>query len=266
MITVAFCNHKGGVGKTSSVLNIGAQLSKKHRVLLIDLDSQANLTHTLSHGKEHKETIYEALKGKIKEFPMFPIEEVSDRLSYVPSCLDLSGAELELSTQAGAQCILRELLENFEEEGKKWGGMYKYDYCLIDCPPSLSLLTVNALTVSDFVLIPTQAEAYAVHGLTKLIEVISLIKKRLNPKLQEPLFCITQYDKRKTLLKQVADSLRDRFGKRLLLPPIRNNIAIAEAQAQGKSIFSYDSASIGAEDYALLSEALSEILEHYKYT
>ena len=263
MITVAFCNHKGGVGKTSSVLNIGAQLSKKHRVLLIDLDSQANLTHTLSQGKEHKETIYEALKGKTKELP---IVEVSDRLSYVPSCLDLSGAELELSTQAGAQCILRELLENFEEEGKKWGGVYKYDYCLIDCPPSLSLLTVNALTVSDFVLIPTQAEAYAVHGLTKLIEVISLIKKRLNPKLQEPLFCITQYDKRKTLLKQVADSLRDRFGKRLLLPPIRNNISIAEAQAQGKSIFSYDSASIGAEDYALLSEALSEILEHYKHT
>ena len=114
MITVAFCNHKGGVGKTSSVLNIGAQLSKKHRVLLIDLDSQANLTHTLSQGKEHKETIYEALKGKTKELP---IVEVSDRLSYVPSCLDLSGAELELSTQAGAQCILRELLENFEEEG-----------------------------------------------------------------------------------------------------------------------------------------------------
>lgn len=263
MITVAFCNHKGGVGKTSSVLNIGAQLSKKHRVLLIDLDSQANLTHTLSQGKEHKETIYDALKGITKELP---IVKVSDKLSYVPSCLDLSGAELELSTQAGAQCILRELLENFEEKAEKLAGLYKYDYCLIDCPPSLSLLTVNALTASDFVLIPTQAEAYAVHGLTKLIEVITLIKKRLNPKLQEPLFCITQYDKRKTLLKQVADSLRDRFGKRLLLPPIRNNIAIAEAQAQGKSIFSYDSASIGAEDYALLSEALSEILEHYKYT
>jgi len=263
MITVSFCNHKGGVGKTSSVLNIGAQLSKKHRVLLIDLDSQANLTHTLYAGSKHKETIYEALKGKTKELPVI---ELSEKLSLVPSCLDLSGAELELSTQAGAQCILRELLESYEEEAKKWGGLKKYDYCLIDCPPSLSLLTVNALTVSDFVLIPTQAEAYAVQGLTKLIEVISLIKKRLNPKLQEPLFCITQYDKRKILLKQVADSLRDRFGKRLLLPPIRNNIAIAEAQAEGKSIFSYDSASIGAEDYALLSEALSEILEHYKYT
>lgn len=262
MITVAFCNHKGGVGKTSSVLNIGAQLSKKHRVLLIDLDSQANLTHTLSQGQEHKETIYDALKGKTKQLP---IVEVSERLSYIPSCLDLSGAELELSTQAGAQCILRELLENLEEEAKKWPYL-RFDYCLIDCPPSLSLLTVNALTTSDFVLIPTQAEAYAVHGLTKLIEVISLIKKRLNSKLQEPLFCITQYDKRKTLLKQVADSLRDRFGKRLLLPPVRNNIAIAEAQAQGKSIFSYDSASIGAEDYGLLTEALSEILEHYKYT
>lgn len=247
MVVLSISNHKGGVGKTSSVLNIGHFLSKTHKVLLIDLDSQANLTFTLTGGQlAEGKTIYEALKGQTERLPILTL---SENLSLVPSCLDLSGAELELSTQAGAQCILRELIE--KEKGN-------FDIVLIDCPPSLSLLTVNAFTASDFILIPTQAEAYAVHGLSKLLEVVSLIQRRLNSKLQEPLFLITQYDKRKLLHRQVTDSLRERFGNRVLSETIRSNIAIAEAQAKGEPLSEYAPKSKGAEDYEKLTEELKK--------
>lgn len=247
MKVISISNHKGGVGKTSSVLNIGHFLSKTHRVLLIDLDSQANLTFSLTGGEAIEgQTIYEALKGQAERLPILTL---SENLSLVPSCLDLSGAELELSTQAGAQCILRELIE--KEKGN-------FDIVLIDCPPSLSLLTVNAFTASDFILIPTQAEAYAVHGLSKLLEVVSLIQRRLNSKLQEPLFLITQYDKRKLLHRQVTDSLRERFGNRVLSETIRSNIAIAEAQAKGEPLSEYAPKSKGAEDYNRLTEELKK--------
>ncbi len=247
MKVISISNHKGGVGKTSSVLNIGHFLSKTHRVLLIDLDSQANLTFTLTGGQlAEGKTIYDALKGQAERLPILTL---SEHLSLVPSCLDLSGAELELSTQAGAQCILRELIE--KEKGN-------FDIVLIDCPPSLSLLTVNAFTASDFILIPTQAEAYAVHGLSKLLEVVSLIQRRLNSKLKEPLFLITQYDKRKVLHRQVTEALRERFGNRVFSETIRSNISIAEAQAKGETLSEYAPKSKGAEDYNRLTEELKK--------
>jgi chromosome partitioning protein len=259
MVVLSISNHKGGVGKTSSVLNIGHFLSKTHRVLLIDLDSQANLTFSLTGGElAEGKTIYDALKGQTERLPLYEYHtieydeagaNIKVPFHYVPSCLDLSGAELELSTQAGAQCILRELIE--KEKGN-------FDIVLIDCPPSLSLLTVNAFTASDFILIPTQAEAYAVQGLSKLLEVVSLIQRRLNSKLKEPLFLITQYDKRKVLHRQVTEALRERFGNRVFSETIRSNISIAEAQAKGETLSEYAPKSKGAEDYEKLTEELKK--------
>ena len=177
----AISNHKGGVGKTTSTINIGAALAnKKKKVLLIDLDPQANLTQSLGI-KESEITIYDNLKG---EQLISPIEYKSN-LYVLPSSLDLSAAEIELSSEPGREYILKEILVRLKD---------KYDYILIDCPPSLGLLTINALTAADFVIIPMQAEFLPLRGLAKLNEVIEKIKARLNPNLEIGCVFLTQFD------------------------------------------------------------------------
>lgn len=247
---ISLSNHKGGVGKTTSAVNIGAGLSQgksAKRVLLIDLDPQANLSQSLGITDPER-TIYGSLLG---EYPLTPVE-VTPKLHVIPSTLDLSGAEIELSSEAGREFILRELIEPLKKD---------YDFILIDCPPSLGLLTVNALTSSDKVFIPLQTQYLALQGLTKLIEVMDKIKKRLNKKLDLGGVILTQYDGRKTLNKDVADSIETHFKGKVFKTRIRDNVSLAEAPSQRKDIFSYSPKSMGAEDYY---ELCKEIIKSVK--
>ena len=237
-------NHKGGVGKTTSTINIGAALANKgKKVLLVDLDPQANLTQSLNIKADI--TIYENLKG---EKIIHPIEYRSN-LYVLPSSLDLSAAEIELSAEHGREYILNELLDKL---------VSKYDYILIDCPPSLGLLTINAFVASDYVIIPMQAEYLPLRGLAKLTEVIEKIHKRLNSKLKIGGVFLTQYDTRKVLNRDIAESVSNHFGEKFLQTKISNNIALAEAPTQGKDIFLYNRQCKGATDYLDLCNELIE--------
>ncbi len=246
---ISLSNHKGGVGKTTSTVNIGAGLSQGKsgkRVLLIDLDPQANLSQSLGITNADK-TVYGSLLG---EYPLTPVK-VTSKLHVIPSTLDLSGAEIELSSEAGREFILRELIEPLKKD---------YDFILIDCPPSLGLLTVNALTSSDKVFIPLQTQYLALQGLTKLVEVMDKIKKRLNKKLDLGGVILTQYDGRKTLSKDVAESIETHFKGKVFKTRIRDNVSLAEAPSQGKDIFSYSHKSMGAEDYYELCKEIIKAL------
>lgn len=243
---IAISNHKGGVGKTTSTINIGAGLNTLgKRILLLDLDPQANLSQSLGITSPER-TIYGALRG------LHGLEPISilPGLDVIPSTLDLSGAEIELSGEAGREFILKDLLEPVRG---------KYDYILIDSPPSLGLLTINAFTASDLVFIPLQAQYLALQGLAKLVEVIDKIKRRLNPGLSIGGVFVTQYDSRKVLNRDVVEVIRAHFPKELFSTYIRDNIALAEAPAQGMDIFRYSQKSNGAEDYLALSREIAEI-------
>jgi len=240
---ISISNHKGGVGKTTSALNIGAGLNKLgKKVLLIDLDPQANLSQSLGLIDQDK-NIYGAIRGEYKLQPI----QVLKGLDVIPSTLDLSGAEIELSGEAGREYILRELIAPIKKS---------YDYIIIDSPPSLGLLTINSFTASDEILIPLQAQYLAIQGLTKLLEVIDKIKKRLNKKLKVGGVFITQYDSRKVLNRDVVTSIKQRFKAEVLKTMIRDNVALAEAPTQGVDIFRYQPKSKGAEDYLALCKEI----------
>jgi len=240
---IAISNHKGGVGKTTSVVNIGAALAtQKRKVLLVDLDPQANMT--LSFGiKEPESTIYEALKG---ESILKPIK-ISKNLEIIASSLDLSAAETELSSEAGREYIFSELIEPIKNN---------YDYIIVDCPPSLGLLTINAYTAADEVFIPLQPHFLAIKGLTKIIEVINKIKKRLNKKLEITGVFVTQYDRRKILHRDVLEIIKSYFQDRLFYTQVRENISLAEAPSKGLDIFRHDPTSNGADDYSRLTKEI----------
>lgn len=245
---ISISNHKGGVGKTTSAINIGAGLNRLgKKILLLDLDPQANLSQSLGLIEPEK-TIYGALKG---EYSLQPIQ-ILKGLDVIPSTLDLSGAEVELSGEAGREYILKELLEPLRSS---------YDYIIIDSPPSLGLLTINSFTASDEVLIPLQAQYLALQGLAKLTEVIDKIQKRLNKGLKVGGVFVTQYDSRKVLNRDVVSTIEAHFKDIVFKTIIRDNIALAEAPAQGLDIFRYNAKSKGAEDYLSLSK---EIIKRHK--
>lgn len=245
---ISLLNHKGGVGKTTSSIGLGAglvQLGKK--VLLMDLDPQANLTLSLGVPRQ-KVTIYEALRGEGELEPY----TVRDNLDVIPSTLDLSGAEMELINEAGREYILREVIEPLQEE---------YDYIIIDCPPSLGLLTLNSLTSSQFVIIPLQTEFLALQGLAKIQQIIKKVKIRLNKELDIAGVVATMYDARKVLNRDVVDTIKKYFGKKVFKTLIRDNVALAEAPAARKDIFQYSPRSNGAQDYLNLARELLERVE-----
>lgn len=246
---ISVVNHKGGVGKTASAANIGAALALKgHRTLLIDLDPQANLS--TSYGIDNPDkTVYGALR---KEYAL-PVIKAQENLYLTASSIDLSAAEMELSSEPGREYLLQELIEQIEGD---------YKFILIDCPPSLGLLTINALTASNCLLIPLQAEFLAMRGLKKLIEVVEKIQKRLNKELNLAGVFLTRYDNRKTLNRSVHETAAALFPGKVYKTAIRNNIAIAEAPANGKDIFSYDNKSNGAQDYKALTEELLRNLKN----
>ena len=242
---MAISNQKGGVGKTTTSINLASGLAHVgKKVLLIDLDPQANLTQSLGLTNQQR-TIYGSLKGDYKLEPI----SIMKGFDIVPSTLDLSGAEIELSSEAGREFILKELIEEVRS---------KYDFIIIDSPPSLGLLTINAFTAADEIIIPLQAQFLAMQGLAKLVEVVDKIKSRLNKGLKIGGVFITQYDSRKVLNRDVNETINEHFKSEVFKTKVRDNIALAEAPAQGLDIFRYNAKSNGAEDYLALAKEIAK--------
>lgn len=242
---IAVVNQKGGVGKTTSVVNIGAGLSLLGRkVLLVDLDAQAHLTYSLGIVADALEvTIYDLLKGEAT------LEEVlieKGGLSIIPASVSLTAAEFELSTVAGREALLKNVI----------AGIAGYDFILLDCPPNLGLLTLNALTAAKEVFVPLQAEFLAIKGLNNLSEMADKVKQRLNGELEITGLLVTLFDQRLKLSQEVLESLREPVGNRLFKTMIRRNVALAEATSFGESIFEYAPTSNGSEDYRALCEEI----------
>lgn len=238
---IAIANFKGGVGKTTSVLNIGAAMARAgKRTLLIDLDPQANLTNSLDVTvKDSDTTIYKILRKIDKPQAL----QVADCLFIIPSSLELNKAELELSSEFKREEILAKLLKPYQNA---------YDYVLLDCPPSLGLLTINAFVAADYILVPIEAEYLALKGYAILNEAISAVGLDIDRVF------ITKYDSRKILNRDVKESIESALQDKLFKTLIRDNIALAEAPAQGLDIFRYSPKSYGAEDYeALCREILT---------
>ncbi len=245
---ISLLNHKGGVGKTTSAINIGAGLVEFGKnVLLIDLDPQANLTLSLGAPRLSK-TIYEAMKGEEDLHPF----TVKEGLDIVISTLDLSGAEMELINEAGRDFIMREIFEPLRD---------KYEFIIIHSPPSHWLLTLNALTCSDYVYIPLQTQLLALQGLAKIKQVINKVKLRLNKKLEIGGVIATMYDGRKVLNRDVVETMKKYFGETVFKTMIRDNVALAEAPAKRKDIFEYSKNSLGAQDYLSLCREILQRTE-----
>ena len=239
---IAIANHKGGVGKTTSVGSIGSILSEMgKRTLLIDLDAQANLT-TSFLTEEPEETIYNALRGETA-LPVIPLRE---NLSIVASTLDMAGVELDLSSRISREFILHKLIKPVAEE---------YDYILLDCPPSLGLVTINALVAAKELFIPLTAEALPSRGLAKLTNIVQMVRENLNEGITLSGVIITRWEGT-NLSKMVEGQLRGLFGDTIFKTKIRKNVSIAEAPLYAMDVVSYSPDSNGAKDYTSLTEEI----------
>lgn len=244
MRIISLVNQKGGVGKTTTTNNLGASLVKAgKRVLLIDLDPQANLSYSLGvRGGDYK-SIYDVLRGtaKLKDI----ILTHKNGVDIAPSHINLSGVELELASQVGREQILKDALNGVADN---------YDYVLIDCAPSLGIITLNALVASKEVFIPVQTEVLALQGMSQLLKTINLVRERLNSELEVTGVIGTMYDSRKKLSEEVMESLNEHFSGKLFKTLIRSNVSLAESPSSGVDIISYKADSYGAKDYQALAE------------
>ncbi len=246
MRIIALINQKGGSGKTTTAVNLGASLAKLNkRVLIIDIDPQAHATIHLGVDLQKLEnSIYEVLiSGKSLKEVISKTE--MDNLELVPSHINLSGAEIELVNMIGRETILKDNINKLKA---------KYDYILIDCPPSLGLLTLNALTTANEVMIPIQTEYLALEGMSKLVSTIEIVRKRLNKNLEITGIIPTMYDSRTNLSQEVLDNISGYFKKKVFKTVIRQNIRLAEAPSYGKPIVLYSARAHGNEDYMKLAK------------
>lgn len=248
---ITFANHKGGVGKTTCVFNVASGFAaKKKKTLIIDLDPQSNLTVGAGVYDQIENSIYDLLTDEKRAEEC--IIERKKNLHIIGSSLDLSAAEIELSSKIGREKILHRKLQPIRNH---------YDFIIIDSPPSLGLLTVNALTASTNIFIPVQTEFYALHGLAKFINVINEIKHEINPDLEISGVIATRFDKRKILNREVIESIKEFFGDKLMKTIIRENISVAESPERGEDIFTYEPNSYGAEDFKALVKEIMKILK-----
>ena len=246
MKKIVIANHKGGVGKTTSSINISAGLAKKGKnVLIIDTDPQSNLTESFGIFEPVKDLYLSFSKGE----PL-PIINVKKNLSIVPNSLNFSGIELEIAGRMPREIILKELMAGLDKT---------YDYCIIDCPPSLGLITLNALVAADEVYIPMEAEFLAYRGIDSIVGIINLVKKHFNPGLMIKGVFFTKFNEQRVLTKEIKNQIKGYFGDNLMKTAIRVNVALAEAQSSGKDIFEYDPNSNGAKDYMSL---VNEIIKN----
>ena len=249
---LSLVNQKGGVGKTTTAINLGASLAACERsVLLIDLDPQANATSGLGLNKHEEKSIYPVLTDGMNIREVIRETELPN-FHIAPSSVDLVAAELELSDAIGREFYLRKALNEVAKD---------YDYVLIDSPPSLGLLTINGLTAANAVLVPMQCEYFAIEGVAQLLITVERVRDMLNPGLEIEGIALTMYDERMNLARQVADEVRNHFGEKVYKSIIPRNVRLGEAPSFGKPIILYDIRSKGSEAYVNLAKEVIQRAE-----